>query len=75
MVRFCPGKEHDERNSRFYPIKIVNYSLNGKLNKDEFVQELTQNLPDPPPYFPSNVKLNQEGYSDLDDILKKSLKK
>ena len=55
--------------------KVVNYSLNGKLNKDEFVQELTQNLPDPPPYFPSNVKLNQEGYSDLDDILKKSLKK
>ena len=55
--------------------KIVNYSLNGKLKKEEFVQELTQNLPDPPAYFPSNVKLNQEGYSDLDDILKKSLKK
>ncbi len=55
--------------------KIVNYSLNGKLKKEEFVQELTQNLPDPPAYFPSNVKLNQEGYSDLDDIVKKSLKK
>ena len=55
--------------------KIVNYSLNGKLNKEEFVQELTQNLPDPPAYFPSNVKLNQEGYSDLDYIIKKSLKK
>ena len=55
--------------------KVVNYSLNGKLNKDEFIQELTQNLPDPPAYFPSNVKLNQQGYSDLDDILKKSLKK
>ncbi len=55
--------------------KVVNYSLNGKLNKEEFVQELTQNLPDPPAYFPSNVKLNKEGYCDLDDILKKSLKK
>ncbi len=55
--------------------KKVNYSLNGKLNKKEFVKELTQNLPDPPAYFPSNVKLNQEGYSDLDVILKKSLKK
>ena len=55
--------------------KIINYSLNERLNKEEFVQELTQNLSDPPPYFPSNVKLNQEGYSDLDDILKKSLKK
>ena len=49
--------------------------MNERLNKEEFVQELTQNLSDPPPYFPSNVKLNQEGYSDLDDILKKSLKK
>ena len=55
--------------------KIINYSLNERLNKEEFVQELTQNLSDPPPYFPSNVKLNQEGYSDLDYILKKSLKK
>ena len=55
--------------------KIINYSLNERLNKEEFVQELTQNLSDPPPYFPSNVKLNQEGYIDLDDILKKSLKK
>ena len=55
--------------------KIVNYSLNGKLNKEEFVQELTHNLPDPPAYFPSNVKLNQEGYSDLDQIIEKSLKK
>ncbi len=55
--------------------KIVNYSLNGKLKKEEFVQELTHNLPDPPAYFPSNVKLNQEGYSDLDEIIEKSLKK
>ena len=55
--------------------KIVNYSLNGKLKKEEFVQELTHNLPDPPAYFPSNVKLNQEGYSDLDQIIEKSLKK
>ena len=54
--------------------KIVNYSLNGKLKKEEFVQELTHNLPDPPAYFPSNVKLNQEGYSDLDQIIEKSLK-
>ena len=55
--------------------KIVNYSMNGKLKKEEFVQELTHNLPDPPAYFPSNVKLNQEGYSDLDQIIEKSLKK
>ena len=35
-------------------------------NKDEFIKELTDNLPDPPAYFPSNVKLNQEGYENIE---------
>ena len=55
--------------------KIVNYALNGSLNKEEFVKELTEDLPSPPVYFPSNVKLNQEGYLDLDKVLEKSLMK
>ena len=53
--------------------KIVNYALNGSLNKEEFIKELTEDLPSPPVYFPSNVKLNQEGYLDFDKILEKSL--
>jgi len=53
--------------------KIVNYALNGSLNKEEFIKELTEDLPSPPVYFPSNVKLNQEGYLDFDKVLEKSL--
>ena len=55
--------------------KIINYALNGSLNKKDFIKELTHELPNPPVYFPSNVKLNQEGYLDFDKILKKSLMK
>ena len=54
--------------------KLINYALNGSFSKDGFIKELTENLPEPPKYFPSNVKLNQEGYTDLDIILEKSLR-
>ena len=54
--------------------KSVNYALNGSLSKEGFIKELTENLPEPPTYFPSNVKLNQEGYIDFDIILEKSMK-
>lgn len=53
--------------------KIVNYALNGSLNKNEFIKELTKDLSNPPTYFPSNVKLNQEGYVDFELVLKNSL--
>ena len=53
--------------------KIVNYALNGSLLKNEFIHELTKDLPDPPLYFPSNVKLNQEGYDDFELVLNNSL--
>ncbi|MFL2592493.1 MAG: hypothetical protein ACJ0PK_04325 [Flavobacteriaceae bacterium] len=55
--------------------KKVNYSLNGKLSKTEFVKELVTDLPVPPTYFPSNVKLNREGYLGIDEVISKSFKK
>ena len=55
--------------------KQHNYALNGKLNKQEFIKELTDNLPEPPGYFPQNVKLNQSGYLDFDKVLERSLNK
>jgi len=54
--------------------KIMNYSLNNSLSKEGFIKQLTDNLPEPPSYFPSNVKLNQQGYDDVSDILKRSKK-
>jgi glyoxylase-like metal-dependent hydrolase (beta-lactamase superfamily II)/rhodanese-related sulfurtransferase len=55
--------------------KVKNYALNGKFNKEDFVKELTENLPEPPAYFPLNVKLNQTGYMDFDIVLENSMKK
>ena len=55
--------------------KVSNYALNGKFNKEDFVKELTENLPEPPAYFPLNVKLNQTGYMDFDTVLENSMKK
>ena len=55
--------------------KVYNYALNGKFNKEDFVKELTENLPEPPAYFPLNVKLNQSGYLDFDTVLENSMKK
>ena len=54
--------------------KTINYSLNGSLNKGQFVNELTSNLPEPPSYFPQNVMMNKNGYKDLNDVLKISNK-
>ena len=52
--------------------KVMNYSLNGSLSKSRFIKQLTDNLPEPPSYFPSNVKLNQEGYRDISEVIKMS---
>ena len=54
--------------------KKVNYSLNGKFSKNDFVLELVKDLPEPPAYFPQNVKLNREGYRASDEILNDNLK-
>ncbi|MAV80481.1 MAG: MBL fold metallo-hydrolase, partial [Flavobacteriales bacterium] len=51
----------------------LNYSINGSFSREQFVEELTTNLPEPPSYFPANVKLNQDGCTDIDDVLKKAL--
>jgi glyoxylase-like metal-dependent hydrolase (beta-lactamase superfamily II) len=52
--------------------KKINYALNGSFSKVAFIKELTDNLPEPPSYFPLNVKLNQEGYVDFETILEKN---
>ncbi len=54
--------------------KKLNYSLNGSLSKDTFITQLTKNLPEPPTYFPLNVKLNQQGYKDLSVVIKNAKK-
>ena len=52
--------------------KKVNYALRPNMTKDEFIQEVTHGILPPPAYFPLNVRLNKEGYMDIDEIIIKS---
>lgn len=51
--------------------KKVNYALRADMTKEEFVKEVTDGLLPPPGYFPMNVKMNREGYANIDDVLAK----
>ncbi len=48
--------------------KQVNYALRD-MSKEQFITEVTDGLLPPPGYFPLNVKMNKEGYSDIDDVM------
>ncbi|MGS2725022.1 MBL fold metallo-hydrolase [Psychroserpens sp. BH13MA-6] len=51
--------------------KEMNYALRSDMTKEEFIEEVTDGLLPPPQYFPDNVKMNKEGYDDIDDVLKR----
>ncbi|MBA4275860.1 rhodanese-like domain-containing protein [Flavobacterium sp.] len=50
--------------------KQINYALRANMTKDEFIKEVTDGLLPPPVYFPLNVKLNKEGYENVEDIIR-----
>ena len=54
--------------------KETNYALRTDMTKSEFIKEVTDGLLPPPAYFPLNVKLNKEGYKDIEDVIKTSAK-
>jgi hydroxyacylglutathione hydrolase len=49
--------------------KKNNYALRADMTKEEFVKEVTEGLLPPPGYFPMNVKMNKEGYANIEDVL------
>ncbi|MEZ4778151.1 MAG: MBL fold metallo-hydrolase [Flavobacteriaceae bacterium] len=51
--------------------KKMNYALRANMTKEEFVEEVTDGLLPPPLYFPLNVKMNKEGYDDIDKVLER----
>lgn len=53
--------------------KKMNYALRADMTKEEFVKEVTEGLLPPPLYFPLNVKMNKEGYADIDEILERGI--
>ena len=50
--------------------KKTNYALRADMTKKEFISEVTDGLLPPPKYFPLNVKMNKDGYKDIDKVLK-----
>lgn len=54
--------------------KKVNYALRADMTKEEFVKEVTDGLLPPPHYFPLNVKMNKEGYENIDEVLEKGMR-
>ncbi|MBL7912801.1 MAG: MBL fold metallo-hydrolase [Bacteroidia bacterium] len=54
--------------------KQVNYALNPKLTKEQFIKEILTGLVTPPGYFPQNVLLNIKGYESIDAVLKRGTK-
>lgn len=54
--------------------KQVNYALNPKLTKEEFIKEILTGLTPPPGYFPQNVLLNIKGYESLDVVMQRGHK-
>lgn len=53
--------------------KQTNYALRADMTKEEFVKEVTDGLLPPPSYFPLNVKMNREGYDNIEEVLEKGL--
>jgi hydroxyacylglutathione hydrolase len=49
--------------------KATNYALRADMTREEFIKEVTDGLLPPPAYFPMNVKLNKEGYQNVEDII------
>jgi glyoxylase-like metal-dependent hydrolase (beta-lactamase superfamily II)/rhodanese-related sulfurtransferase len=54
--------------------KKVNYALRRGITKEEFIREVTDGLLPPPAYFPFNVKMNKEGYDDVDAVIRRGAK-
>jgi glyoxylase-like metal-dependent hydrolase (beta-lactamase superfamily II)/rhodanese-related sulfurtransferase len=53
--------------------KKMNYALRADMTKEEFIKEVTEGLMPPPTYFPLNVKMNKEGYEDIDSIIDRGI--
>lgn len=49
--------------------KQMNYALRADMTREEFIKEVTDGLLPPPQYFPMNVRMNKEGYDDIQEVI------
>lgn len=50
--------------------KRTNYALRN-ISKEIFIKEVTEGLTPPPRYFPENVRMNKEGYDNIQKVLER----
>jgi hydroxyacylglutathione hydrolase len=53
--------------------KASNYALRANMSKEEFIQEVTDGLLPPPPYFGFNVAMNKKGYDSYEEVVNRGL--
>ena len=54
--------------------KQINYALRADMTKEEFITEVITGLMPPPAYFPKNVKMNIEGYDNIESVIQRGTK-
>jgi hydroxyacylglutathione hydrolase len=68
----CGKNIGPEKQSTLGTEKQSNYAMLPQT-REEFIESVTKDLADPPPYFPINARINKEGYSNLNEIKSKGL--
>lgn len=66
------GKSFAGTNSTIGSEKGSNYALQAG-SKQAFIKAVTENLTEPPHYFPINAKINREGYDSINEVMEKGL--
>lgn len=51
--------------------KATNYALQ-PMSREEFIHQVTENLPPPPAYFFEDARINQTGYDSIDSVMLKN---
>ncbi|MEM1325910.1 MAG: MBL fold metallo-hydrolase [Bacteroidota bacterium] len=51
--------------------KKLNYALRADMSRDEFIAEVTRGLMPPPDYFAANVKMNKDGYDNIETVMQR----
>lgn len=52
--------------------KATNYALQ-PMTREEFIKEVTTDLPSPPAYFFEDARINMQGYDSLEDVLGRNI--
>lgn len=70
----CGKKMSSDTSGLLGDQKRENYALRADMTREEFIQEVTDGLVNPPQYFPKNAVMNKMGYDSFEQILDRGLR-